>query len=29
VPGPLASVYIVRINTVNAGMARIGGRPKL
>jgi len=26
---PLATVSIVRINTVNAEMARIGGRPKL
>ena len=27
--GPLGIVSIVRINTVNAEMARIGGRPKL
>jgi hypothetical protein len=26
---PLATVSIARINTVNAEMARIGGRPKL
>jgi hypothetical protein len=29
VMGALATVSIVRINTVNAGMTRIGGRPKL
>ena len=29
VMGALATVPIVRTNTVNAGMTRIGGRPKL